>query len=141
MKTQLDISKLLEIGKIQNELDFERALIADRKLRILSKEDSKYMINAVNAFKTDILFVGMTAPKQEKWVEVNKKELSVTVISSIGAVFDFYAGTVKRSGSFWINLGLEWFPRLIKEPKRLWRRNFISTPLFLLSLGKAKLGI
>ena len=42
MKTQLDISKLLEIGKIQNELDFERALIADRKLRILSKEDSKY---------------------------------------------------------------------------------------------------
>tara|TARA_B110000967_G_C18837563_1_gene537569 strand:+ start:476 stop:1051 length:576 start_codon:yes stop_codon:yes gene_type:complete len=44
MKTQLDISKLLEIGKIQNELDFERALIADRKLRVLSKEDSKYKV-------------------------------------------------------------------------------------------------
>jgi hypothetical protein len=43
-KTQLDISKLLEIGKIQNELDFERALIADRKLRVLSKEDSKYKV-------------------------------------------------------------------------------------------------
>ena len=42
MKTQLDISKLLEFGKIQNELDLERALIADRKLRVLSKEDSKY---------------------------------------------------------------------------------------------------
>ena len=44
MKTQLDISKLLEFGKIQNELDFERALIADRKLRVLSKEDSKYKV-------------------------------------------------------------------------------------------------
>lgn len=43
-KTQLDISKLLEIGKIQNELDFEKALIADRKLRVLSKEDSKYKV-------------------------------------------------------------------------------------------------
>ncbi len=104
-------------------------------------EDSKEMINRVNAFKPDILFVGMTAPKQEKWVEHYKNYLSPTVITSIGAVFDFYAGTVKRSSPFWINLGLEWLPRLIKEPKRLWKRNFISTPLFLLNLSKAKLNI
>lgn len=104
-----------------------------------NSEDSKKMIAAVNAFNPDVLFVGMTAPKQEKWVDANKKELNYTVIASIGAVFDFYAGTVKRSHPFWINLGLEWLPRLIKEPKRLWRRNFISTPVYLFSLGKAKL--
>ncbi|NMH87638.1 WecB/TagA/CpsF family glycosyltransferase [Flavivirga algicola] len=106
-----------------------------------SGEDTKRMIDRVNEFNPDILFVGMTAPKQEKWVETNKKELNPTVVVSIGAVFDFYAGTVKRSSPFWINLGLEWLPRLIKEPKRLWRRNFISTPLFLFSLSKAKLNL
>ncbi|MDO5976386.1 WecB/TagA/CpsF family glycosyltransferase [Flavivirga jejuensis] len=110
------------------------------KLEFNSK-DSKQMIDKVNTFNPDILFVGMTAPKQEKWVQINKHSLCPKTIVSIGAVFDFYAGTVKRSNSFWINLGLEWLPRLIKEPKRLWRRNFISTPLFLISLGKAKLNL
>jgi N-acetylglucosaminyldiphosphoundecaprenol N-acetyl-beta-D-mannosaminyltransferase len=101
-------------------------------------EDSKKMIDEVNSFSPDILFVGMTAPKQEKWIEANKDSLTPTIITSIGAVFDFYAGTVKRSSPFWINIGLEWLPRLIREPKRLWKRNFVSTPLFLLSVGKAK---
>ena len=96
-----------------------------------SEEDSKKMVEAVNNFKPQILFVGMTAPKQEKWVYTHKSQLDAKIICSIGAVFDFYAGTVKRPGKFWIQLGLEWFPRLLREPKRLWRRNFVSTPLFL----------
>ncbi|WP_158837703.1 WecB/TagA/CpsF family glycosyltransferase [Polaribacter sp. L3A8] len=104
-----------------------------------SLEDNENMIAAVNKFNPDILFVGMTAPKQEKWVDTNKAFLNVKVITCIGAVFDFYAGTVKRSSPFWIKLGLEWLPRLLKEPKRLWRRNFVSTPLFLLDLVKAKI--
>jgi N-acetylglucosaminyldiphosphoundecaprenol N-acetyl-beta-D-mannosaminyltransferase len=104
-----------------------------------SEVDSKKMIQEVNDFKPDILFVGMTAPKQEKWVTLNKKELDATIIVSIGAVFDFYAGTVERSSPFWINIGLEWLPRLLKEPKRLWRRNLVSTPLFLWYLIKTKI--
>lgn len=104
-----------------------------------SEEDTAKMIQQVNDFKPDVLFVGMTAPKQEKWVYENRDQLEATTITSIGAVFDFYAGTVKRSGKIWINLGLEWLPRLVREPKRLWRRNFISTPLFLWYLTKAKL--
>ena len=103
-----------------------------------SEEDSKRMISEVNNFKPDVLFVGMTAPKQEKWVALNNQKLNATIIVSIGAVFDFYAGTVERSSPFWINLGLEWLPRLLKEPKRLWRRNFVSTPLFLWYMLKAK---
>jgi N-acetylglucosaminyldiphosphoundecaprenol N-acetyl-beta-D-mannosaminyltransferase len=103
-----------------------------------SEEENENMINAVNEFKPDVLFVGMTAPKQEKWVYENREKLNIPLVCSIGAVFDFYAGTVKRPGKFWINLGLEWLPRLLREPRRLWRRNFISNPLFLLCVLKEK---
>jgi N-acetylglucosaminyldiphosphoundecaprenol N-acetyl-beta-D-mannosaminyltransferase len=94
-------------------------------------EENEAMIKAVNDFRPDVLFVGMTAPKQEKWVYQHSDKLNVPTICSIGAVFDFYAGTVKRPDKIWINLGLEWLGRLLKEPKRMWRRNFVSTPLFL----------
>ena len=104
-----------------------------------SEEDSAMMCKQVNAIKPSILFVGMTAPKQEKWVHVNKGNLEVKIICSIGAVFDFYAGNIKRSSPFWINLGLEWLPRLIREPKRLAERNFISTPKFILEVLSYKL--
>ncbi|NQX84866.1 MAG: WecB/TagA/CpsF family glycosyltransferase [Flavobacteriaceae bacterium] len=106
-----------------------------------SDSDTAEMIKQVNTFQPDVLFVGMTAPKQEKWVYENREQLNARVITSIGAVFDFFAGTVKRSGKIWINLGLEWLPRLVREPKRLWKRNFVSTPLFLWYLIKAKLNL
>lgn len=106
-----------------------------------SNEENLAIQQAVNEFEPDVLFVGMTAPKQEKWVFENKDLLNGKIIVSIGAVFDFYAGTVKRPGKFWITLGLEWLPRLCREPKRLWRRNFVSTPLFLFEILKVKLNI
>ena len=104
-----------------------------------TEEDSLQMCAEVNAFKPNVLFVGMTAPKQEKWVHENKERLEATTICSIGAVFDFYAGTVKRPSKFWIKLGLEWLPRLLKEPKRLFKRNFVSTPKFILEVLSYKL--
>lgn len=96
-----------------------------------TEEENTAMINAVNSFRPDVLFVGMTAPKQEKWIHEHRDKLSVPLICPVGAVFDYYAGTVKRPGPFWIRIGLEWLPRLLREPKRLWKRNFVSTPLFL----------
>jgi N-acetylglucosaminyldiphosphoundecaprenol N-acetyl-beta-D-mannosaminyltransferase len=59
-------------------------------------------------------------------------------ICCIGAVFDFYAGSIKRSSPFWIKLGLEWFPRFLNEPKRLFKRNFVSTPKFILEVISLK---
>jgi N-acetylglucosaminyldiphosphoundecaprenol N-acetyl-beta-D-mannosaminyltransferase len=102
-------------------------------------EENISMIKMVNEFNPDVLFVGMTAPKQEKWVYENRNRINAPVICSIGAVFDFYAGTVKRPGKFWIGLSLEWLPRLLREPGRLWKRNFISTPLFLVYIFYEKL--
>ena len=101
---------------------------------VFSIDDTKKMLAKVNEFKPEILFVGMTAPKQEKWVYTNKEQLDANIIVSIGAVFDFYAGTVKRSSQFWISIGLEWFPRFLREPKRLAKRNLGSTPKFILEI-------
>ena len=89
------------------------------------------MVDAVNAARPDVLWVGMTAPKQEKWIFRNREKLLVPCIGAVGAVFDFYAGTKRRSPAIWQKLGLEWLHRLLQEPSRMWRRNFISTPRFL----------
>tara|TARA_R110000764_G_scaffold126511_1_gene214118 strand:- start:5039 stop:5755 length:717 start_codon:yes stop_codon:yes gene_type:complete len=105
---------------------------------VFTKKDSDDMCTQVNSFKPDVLFVGMTAPKQEKWVKLNKDNLHVTVICCIGAVFDFYAGTVKRSSDFWINIGLEWLPRFLNEPVRLAKRNLVSTPKFIIEVLRHK---
>ena len=104
-----------------------------------SDEDSTTMCNKVNSFNPDILFVGMTAPKQEKWVYEYKTSLNVQTICCIGAVFDFYSGTIKRPSEFWIRLGLEWLPRLFREPRRLSYRNFVSTPKFIIEVFFFKL--
>ena len=93
--------------------------------------ENRAIVDTINAFNPDVLFVGMTAPKQEKWVYDHSERLTAKHIASIGAVFDFYAGTVKRPGRIWLALHLEWFRRLIGQPKKLWRRNFISSPFFL----------
>lgn len=103
-----------------------------------TNEDNHEMLAIVNLFKPDVLFIGMTAPKQEKWAYRFKDQLDAQVICSIGAVFDFYAGTVKRPSEVWINLGLEWLPRLIREPRRLWKRTFISTPIFIFDILLSK---
>ncbi len=89
------------------------------------------MVAAVNSGRADVLWVGMSAPKQEKWVHRNRHRLNVKVIGAIGAVFDFYAGTQKRSPEWALRTGLEWLPRLLWEPRRLWRRTLISAPVFL----------
>lgn len=94
------------------------------------KQDTE-MVEAINASQADVLWVGMTAPKQEKWAERNRDRLNVPIIGSIGAVFDFYAGSYPRAPKWMCELGAEWLYRLAKEPRRMWRRNFISTPKFI----------
>jgi N-acetylglucosaminyldiphosphoundecaprenol N-acetyl-beta-D-mannosaminyltransferase len=98
---------------------------------MFSPEENRFMIDAVNSFMPDVLMIGMTAPKQEKWAYKHSEELQVGHICSIGAVFDFYAGTVKRAPEWMIMLGLEWLYRLIVEPRRMWRRYLIGNPKFM----------
>lgn len=105
---------------------------------IFSEEDSKAMIDAVNQVEPDVLFVGMTAPKQEKWSYQHFQQLKAGHICCIGAVFDFYAGTVKRAPKWMISAGLEWLYRLMSEPQRMWRRYLVGNSLFVIEIIKEK---
>ncbi|MGQ7867789.1 WecB/TagA/CpsF family glycosyltransferase [Sunxiuqinia sp. sy24] len=106
-----------------------------------SEDDSRLMCDQVNQFCPDVLFVGMTAPKQEKWVHENKEKLEARITCAIGAVFDFYAGTSERPPQWMIDLRLEWLGRLLKEPKRMWRRYLLSTPVFFIDVFRYKYGL
>lgn len=96
-----------------------------------SADDSRAMIDAINAAAPDVLWVGMAAPKQEKWLYQHHAELDVKFAAGVGAVFDFYTERVKRSHPVFQRLGLEWLPRLLQQPRRLWRRTGISAPIFV----------
>ena len=102
-----------------------------------SDEDNKAIIEAINAANPDLLWIGMTAPKQEKWTYSHWNELNIHChVGTIGAVFDFFAGTVERAPMWWQEHGLEWLYRLMKEPKRMWRRYIIGNALFLWNMTK-----
>jgi N-acetylglucosaminyldiphosphoundecaprenol N-acetyl-beta-D-mannosaminyltransferase len=103
-----------------------------------SETESWEMIKLVNKHKPDVLFIGMTAPKQEKWAHKYFEELDCGHICSIGAVFDFFSGKIKRAPTWMINSGLEWLYRLLNEPRRLWRRYIVGNMLFLIYILKER---
>lgn len=87
------------------------------------------LIEDINKQKPHILFVGFGAKKQEQWIEYNKGKINANVIIGNGGTLDGLAGFVKRAPDIFINLGLEWLYRLIKEPKRITRQ--IVLPVFM----------
>ncbi len=104
-----------------------------------SDEDNKKIIQAINEANPELLWIGMTAPKQEKWTYSHWKELDIHChVGTIGAVFDFFAGTSQRAPLWWQEHSLEWLYRLVKEPKRMWRRYVIGNPLFIWNVLKEK---
>lgn len=104
-----------------------------------SDEDNRAIIQAINEANPDLLWIGMTAPKQEKWTYAHWNELNIHChVGTIGAVFDFYAGTARRAPLWWQEHGIEWLYRLLKEPKRMWRRYVIGNPLFIWNMVKEK---
>ena len=86
--------------------------------------------------KLDILFVGVGAPKQEKWIGRFCKQYQVPVSVAVGASFDFTAGNVRRAPLLMQQAGLEWAWRLLMEPGRLWRRYLLENPLFFYLVWK-----
>lgn len=104
-----------------------------------SDEDNRAIVDAINAAQPDLLWIGMTAPKQEKWTYSHWDELHIDChVGTIGAVFDFYAGTLQRAPRWWQEHSLEWLYRLIKEPRRMWRRYVLGNPLFLINVCKER---
>jgi len=89
------------------------------------------IITKVRAARPDILFVGVGAPKQEKWSAAHLEALDVPLICCTGGAFDFAAGVVRRAPPWMQSLGLEWMFRLLQEPRRLWRRYLVDFLIFI----------
>lgn len=98
------------------------------------QDDNRKMIEAVNSFSPDILVVGMTAPKQEKWAYFNMPFLHAHVSIAVGNVFDWYAGNTRRPGKFWQKAGLEWFVRIFYRPE-IFKRNISNQMVFFRHLA------
>ncbi len=100
-------------------------------------ENSK-IIAMIRAAKPDILFVGLGAPKQEKWIYNHRKELNVPVSMGIGVTFEFACGMVKRAPLWMQRSGLEWMWRLLMEPGRLWKRYLVEDMKFFILVLRQK---
>lgn len=100
------------------------------------------IVTMINNYSPQILFIGLGAPKQEKFAYKYLKDLNVNIILCTGAAFDFQAGNVKRAPKFIRRIGMEWFYRFYKEPRRLFRRYFIEDmkffKLFMVELKNQK---
>lgn len=102
-----------------------------------SDSETSSIINEINAAQPDVLWVGMTSPKQDIWIYSNLDKLQVKFAAGVGAVFDFYSGKIERAHPLFQRIGLEWLYRFIKQPRHLWRRLFVSAPVFILHVMKA----
>lgn len=100
--------------------------------RSLSREEDEAVVAQINAARPDIVWVGLSTPKQENWMASHLGRIDAPVMIGVGAAFDFLAGT-KRQAPVWMQKrGLEWLFRLVSEPKRLFARYMKIVPLFLL---------
>lgn len=97
-------------------------------------EDAEY-VSCINASGAGTVWVGLGCPKQEKWMAAHRGKINLVMIG-VGAAFDYHAGRIKRAPIWMQRAGLEWFHRLCAEPRRLWKRYFITNFLFILGAAR-----
>ncbi len=107
--------------------------------RELSEKEDQKIIEKIRAASPDLIWVGLGAPKQEKWMAAHKGRFDAVMIG-VGAGFDFHAGVRKRAPKWIQRIGFEWLYRLLQEPGRLFSRYFYSNTKFLLNVGRDRIG-
>jgi N-acetylglucosaminyldiphosphoundecaprenol N-acetyl-beta-D-mannosaminyltransferase len=131
--------------RVRHARDFPRLRVAGTLAppvrAAFSEAELDEMVRAIEKARPDVLWVGLGAPKQELLLHLLSSRIQVRFAAAVGAVFDFYAGRVRRSHAAFQRAGLEWLPRLVQEPRRLWRRNLRSSPVFLWHVARARLGL
>ncbi|MDY6900361.1 MAG: WecB/TagA/CpsF family glycosyltransferase [Cyanobacteriota bacterium] len=103
-----------------------------------SGTENEYVVNEINQFQPDVLYVGFGMPLQERWIIDNFDSINAKVFLPLGACLDFYTGAVYRGPRWMTNRGLEWLSRMFTEPKRLWQRYVVGNPLFFYRLIKER---
>jgi N-acetylglucosaminyldiphosphoundecaprenol N-acetyl-beta-D-mannosaminyltransferase len=109
--------------------------------RPLTAEEDAEIIDTINASEADVVWVGLSTPKQEFWMAGHREVLKAPVLIGVGAAFDIHAGLVKRAPTFLRRTGFEWTYRLMLEPRRLWRRYLSSNPRFIALLAMQMAGL
>lgn len=107
-----------------------------------NEEECRELVDIVNKSGANVLLVGVGAPKQEKWIMKYRDSMpGLKIFMALGATIDFEAGTLKRAPLFWQKIGMEWLYRVLKEPKRLFKRYFVDDMTFFYYFAKQLLGI
>ena len=102
--------------------------------RELTEAEDAAVIERMNSSRADIIWVGLGAPKQERWMADHRDQLNASILIGVGAAFDFHTGRLERAPLWMQRSGLEWSYRLYKEPKRLWRRYLLGIPRFVFGI-------
>ena len=108
--------------------------------RPLTAQEDRAAVEAINAAEPDILWVGLGSPKQERWMAAHRDKIHAPVMVGVGAAFDFLSGAKPQAPHWMQRSGLEWLYRLVTEPRRLWRRYLIDSPLFVAFVLAQSLG-
>lgn len=109
--------------------------------RALTDVEQAAVVDMINDANPDIVWVGLSTPKQERWMAAHVGRLKAPVLLGVGAAFDFHAGLKKQAPRWMQRSGLEWFFRLISEPRRLWRRYLKNNSLFLFLIALQAMGL
>ena len=102
--------------------------------RELTPDEEVEVVGRINDAAPDLVWVGLSTPKQERWMHRHRDALQAPVLLGVGAAFDFHAGTKRQAPRWMQRNGLEWFFRLCTEPRRLWRRYLVGNTAFVWSV-------
>lgn len=109
--------------------------------RPLTEQEDEWIVQMINKANPDIIWVGLSTPKQERWMAAHVGRLTAPVLIGVGAAFDFHASLKKQAPRWMQRSGLEWFFRLVSEPRRLWRRYLLGNPRFVVNVILQRTGM
>jgi N-acetylglucosaminyldiphosphoundecaprenol N-acetyl-beta-D-mannosaminyltransferase len=109
--------------------------------RPLTPEEDAEVVAHINDSRADILWVGLSTPKQERWMHQHQYALQVPVMVGVGAAFDIHSGRLKQAPVWMRENGLEWCYRLVQEPRRLWRRYVVLGSMFVCNVSLELAGL
>lgn len=115
--------------------DLTIAAMESPPFRALTEAEDLETVCRINTCGAGIVFVGLGCPKQEQWMAAHRGKINAVMLG-VGAAFDFHAGTLSRAPAWMRENGLEWLHRLLSEPRRLWKRYFLTNSLFIYGAAK-----
>jgi N-acetylglucosaminyldiphosphoundecaprenol N-acetyl-beta-D-mannosaminyltransferase len=109
--------------------------------RALTAEEDAEVTRRINEARADVIWIGLSTPKQERWMHQHCDRVNVPVMVGVGAAFDMHTGRVRQAPSWMRENGLEWFYRLVHEPQRLWHRYLVLGSSFVCNVSLELAGL